>query len=63
MNTTYPPCRECYETQVVIWRNQEMNETLKEYVDTYIPPVKMYYMSLRDAQAAWGEDFDQEEFI
>lgn len=40
-----------------------MNETIKEYVDSYIPPVKMYYMSLRDAQAAWGEDFDPEDYI
>lgn len=62
MNMTYPPCRECYETQVVLWRNQEMNETLKEYVDTYISPVKMYHLTLEDALDAWGQDFNAEEF-
>lgn len=63
MNMTYPPCRECYQEQVVLWRNQEMNETLKEYVDTYISPVKIFHLTLEDALDAWGQDFKPEDHI
>lgn len=59
----YPPCRECYHEQVVTWREVEMNETLREYVDTYISPVKMYYLSMDDQMEVWGTRILPEDLI
>lgn len=63
MNTTLSPCRECYETQIVLWRDQEMNETLKEYCSTYISPVKMFHLTLDDAMDVWGQKIRPEDLI
>ena len=62
-NTIYPPCRVCYQEQVVTWREVEMNEALREYVDTYISPVKMYYLSMDDAMDVWGQKIKPEDLI
>lgn len=59
----YPPCRCCYQEQVVTWREVEMNEALREYVDTYISPVKMYYLSMDDAMDVWGQKIKPEDLI
>lgn len=48
-------CPECYATQadIVYWRDLPINETLVEYRDSYISPVKKYYPSLIAALAVW----------
>ena len=62
-NTNKGGVRCCYQEQVVLWRNQEMNETLKDYVDTYISPVKMYYLSMDDQMEVWGTRILPEDLI
>lgn len=63
MNTTLSPCRECYETQIVLWRDQEMNETLRAYCSTYISPVKMFHPTLEAAMDVWGQKINPEDLI
>lgn len=63
MNTTLSPCRECYETQIVLWRDQEMNEEIREYARTYIGPPKLFYLTLEDAADAWGEKITPEDLL
>lgn len=40
-----------------------MNTTLKEYVSSYVSPVKIYYLSLEDALAVWGQTIYPEDLI
>ncbi|MNC03755.1 hypothetical protein D3C81_1070700 [compost metagenome] len=62
--TRKQPCPECYpQGELVFWRDLPMNESIREYVSTYISPPAMYYASLADALAVWGQDFNPEDFI
>lgn len=40
-----------------------MNPTLRDYVDSYVSPVKIYYPSLEDALAVWGQTIYPEDLI
>lgn len=40
-----------------------MNSTLKEYVSSYVSPVKTYHLTLEDALAAWGQTIYPEDLI
>jgi hypothetical protein len=39
-----------------------MNETIREYVRTYISPPAMYYATMEDALAVWDQDFNPEDY-
>lgn len=52
-------CPECYETDVVLWKELPMNETIREYAQSYISPVKMFHLTFEDAE--WS--FEKEESI
>lgn len=55
-------CPECYpQDNLVDWRELPMNETLREHVRRYVGPPLIYYASLGDALAAWGQDITPEE--
>ena len=56
-------CPECYPGEHTLWREQEMNEELREYASTYISPVKQYYLSLDDAMAIWGTTIQPEDLL
>lgn len=45
-------CPECYGTDVILWRDLPMNETIREYAQNYISPVKMFHLTFEDAD--WG---------
>lgn len=53
-------CSECCG-DVKSWRDNDANPELKEYIDSYVSPPKMYHFSLMDALKAWGEEFTQED--
>lgn len=38
-----------------------MNEVIREWARRYTGPPLIYYASLSDALAAWGQDITQEE--
>lgn len=43
-------CPECYDTEVLLWRELPMNETIREYAQSYISPVKMFHLTFEDAE-------------
>lgn len=49
-------CSECYDAETVLWRGQPANEMIREYMNTYVGPVKIYYLTLEDALEAWESD-------
>lgn len=56
-------CPECLpQGELVFWRDLPMNETIREYVRTYISPPAMYYATMEDALAVWGQDFNPEDY-
>lgn len=49
-------CKECYEDSIVSWRSHPYNEAIREYVESYVSPPKIYYQTIEQAMAAWGEE-------
>lgn len=45
-------CSECYG-DVKSWRDNDANPELKDYIDSYVSPPKMYHLSLMDALKVW----------
>lgn len=63
LSTHTQQCPECYpQGELVFWRDLPMNETLREFVRTYISPPCMYYHTLDAALEAWGENFNTEDY-
>lgn len=54
-------CPECYGNEVSFWKDEEINLELVSYRDSYISPVKIYYVDLNEALKAWGEEITPEE--
>lgn len=63
MGTVETKCRECYQEQIVLWRNIEMNEELKEYVSSYISPPALWYPSMDAAMDVWGTKIQPEDLL
>jgi hypothetical protein len=40
-----------------------MNESVREYVRTYISPPVVYYATLKEALDVWGQDFNPEDVL
>lgn len=57
-------CTECYPSQadVVLWRDQPMNEELREYARSYISPPVVYFHTLDEALEHIGENFNKEDY-
>lgn len=50
-------CTECYPNQLGFWRDQPMNETIRESV-TFQKHAYQYYNTLTDALTVWGEQIE-----
>ncbi|ATW58281.1 hypothetical protein CNR37_00074 [Pseudomonas phage ventosus] len=55
-------CSICLVEEPPPWREQPMNEELREYARSYISPPKLYYPSMRAALDVWGQDFNKEDY-
>jgi hypothetical protein len=45
------------------WRDQPMNEAIRDYAKQYISTPKLYYADLDAALTAWGEQFNPEDYL
>lgn len=55
-------CPECNDmTDWKSWRCHEVNETILDFRDQYISPVKIYYKDIQSALSAWGEEINPED--
>ena len=64
LSTHIQQCPECLSQEGrIFWRDMPMNETLREYARTYISPPIEYYVTLDEALAAIGEDFNLEDYL
>lgn len=56
-------CPECLSQEGrIFWRDLPMNEAIREYTQTYISPPVVYYFTMEDALAVWGQDFNAEDY-
>ncbi len=53
-------CLKCGLIEASTWWKQPMNETLREYAEGYISPVKMFYKDLDEAMKVWGTEITDE---
>lgn len=50
-------CEKCYTGEYVSWRaDLEINEAIREYLNSYIPYPNIYYDSLDKALGGWNYD-------
>lgn len=57
-------CPECLPQEDHIpWRELPINETLREFVRTYVSPPIVYYATLSEALSVWGQDIKPEDLI
>lgn len=55
-------CKECNDAgDWSSWRSHEVNETIEDFRDRYISPVKIYYSDLQSALRVWGEEINPED--
>lgn len=61
-STHMQQCPECFSINgLVFWRELPMNEAIREYARTHIPPAKQYYVSLDTAMGVWGTTIKPED--